>query len=302
MGKAAVSKSINGILLIDKAAGCTSHDVVHQLRRIFHIKKIGHFGTLDPFATGLLVIGIGEGTKLSPFLLEEDKQYNATIQFGANKDTYDVDGKTTETFSAEGLTKERIESVLQKFSGLIDQIPPQFSAIKIEGKPLYKYAREGQSVEVKPRKVIINSIELLSFNGHDSCDIKVSCSKGTYIRSLAFDIGKILGTGAFLSALRRTASGSFNVSNTVTVKQLENNKNPEKYLLELTKGIENAQIFYANEAIENMLRHGQRVDMSKFVSINNSSSNIIKIINNKHLIAIGNLDSCNFKSQRVFNY
>lgn len=199
--------SPNGILLVDKAAGSTSFYLVSLLRRLTHIEKIGHAGTLDPFATGVMVMLIGRDyTRRSDEFLCSDKEYKATLQLGINTDTYDLDGQITSRSDKIPTLKE-IELALQTFQGEISQIPPMYSAKKVEGKKLYDLARKGIVIERQPVKVKVD-IKLIKYN-YPMLEILVSCSKGTYIRSLAYDIGQFLGCGAHLFELTRTRSGFF---------------------------------------------------------------------------------------------
>jgi len=192
---------------------------VSRLRRITKIKQIGHTGTLDPFAVGVLPVCIGKSTRLIEYL-QDDKEYIAEVQFGKNTDTYDIDGQITENFDKK-ITQEELLEILPKFQGEISQLPPIYSAIKVNGKKLYDYARKGESVEIQPRKVTISKLELVDFDQNkQTAQILVGCSKGTYIRSLAFDIGKELNCGAYLSALTRTKAGKFEIKNSISLDEL----------------------------------------------------------------------------------
>lgn len=198
-----------GFLNIYKPKGMTSFDVVARLRRVTKIKQIGHTGTLDPFAVGVLPICIGKSTRLIEYL-DDDKEYLATVQFGEDTDTYDLDGTVTKTYDKK-ITQEDLISILDDFRGEIEQLPPIYSAIKVNGKKLYEYARNGEEVEIKPRKVFISKLELESFDYEkQEATILVGCSKGTYIRSIAYDIGQKLDCGGYLTALERTKAGLFN--------------------------------------------------------------------------------------------
>lgn len=198
-----------GFLNIYKPKGMTSFDVVARLRRVTKIKQIGHTGTLDPFAVGVLPICIGKSTRLIEYL-DDDKEYLATVQFGKDTDTYDLDGTVTKTYDQK-ITQDDLISILDDFRGEIEQLPPIYSAIKVNGKKLYEYARNGEEVEIKPRKVFISKLELESFDYEkQEAKILVDCSKGTYIRSIAYDIGQKLDCGGYLTALERTKAGLFN--------------------------------------------------------------------------------------------
>lgn len=200
-----------GFLNVYKPVGKTSHDVVAFLRRVTKIKQIGHTGTLDPFAEGVLPICIGKATRLIEYL-EDDKAYVGTFCFGKSTDSYDIEGTVVETFG-DKVTEDDVRSAIKSFEGEIEQYPPIYSAIKVDGKKLYEYAREGKSVEIKPRKVVIEKIELQSFDYETQvAEIYIKCSKGTYIRSIANDLGKNLNNGCYLSKLVRVQAGRFLVS------------------------------------------------------------------------------------------
>lgn len=208
------NKSLFGFLNIYKPVGMTSHDVVSVLRRVTKIKQIGHTGTLDPFAEGVLPICIGKATRLIEYL-QDDKEYLATVQFGAATNTFDLDGEKVFT-SDKKVSRDDIKEGLKSFEGEILQLPPIFSAIKVKGKKLYEYARKGEEVEIQPRKVVIENIELKNFDEElQQAQILLKCSKGTYIRSIANDLGKNLGCGGYLIKLIRTQAGKFRVENSV---------------------------------------------------------------------------------------
>ncbi len=222
----------NGFILINKPAGITSHDVVDKLREITKIKKIGHSGTLDPFATGLLILAISrEATKKLSYFLKLDKEYIATLRLGAESDTFDKEGKIVKKEIKEIPTLKKIKNVLKTFLGEIEQIPPIFSAKKIKGKKAYDLARKGLKVKLKPQKVKIYEISILKYK-FPFLKIKVKCSSGTYIRSLASDIGKKLNCGAYLENLIRTKIGEFSLKNAVSLSQL-NSENWQNYLKDL---------------------------------------------------------------------
>ncbi len=211
---------IHGFVVIDKPAGITSHDVVSRVRRILGTRKVGHTGTLDPFATGVLPIAVNDGTKAIPFLDEGIKCYEALMQLGVATDTLDMTGNVLRECDYSSVSVEQLLEVFTRFTGPILQIPPMFSAIKQGGQPLYKLARMGLEVERAARQVEIHSIELLSF-APPFVSIRVFCSRGTYVRTLADDIGAMLGCGAALKELRRTASGPFEIGTAHTLEELE---------------------------------------------------------------------------------
>jgi tRNA pseudouridine55 synthase len=212
--------AVSGVLIIDKPSGCTSHDVVAQVRRWTRVRRVGHAGTLDPQATGVLLIGLGAGTKLTQFLHESPKIYQATVRLGLRTDTYDAAGKVVEVRPVPALPDAELEAVLTGFRGCIEQIPPMFSALKQQGKRLYTLARQGIDVERRPRRVRILRLVLLESSA-DTLRIEVECTSGTYIRVLADDIGRRLGCGAHLSALIRTATGPFSLEQALTLPALE---------------------------------------------------------------------------------
>ncbi len=198
----------NGFLVVNKPEGITSHDVVDQVRKLFPKHKVGHGGTLDPLATGVLVLGIGQGTKQLQYFLNEDKQYCAGFRLGIETNTQDSTGDVMATKESFEVLQDDVERVCHNFKGVIEQIPPMFSAKKLKGQRLYKLARKGISVERDPKKVTIHSLYLKDFNGVDGA-LDIQCSKGTYVRTLCHDIGARLGVGAHMTSLVRTRSGSF---------------------------------------------------------------------------------------------
>lgn len=217
-------RRIDGVLLVDKAAGMTSHDVVAIARRALRsagVEKVGHCGTLDPLATGLLILTIGRGTKIQDLIMAEDKEYVGTLKLGEVTDSQDADGVVTETKPVPELTREQIDAAFAKFHGDFYQTPPMVSAIKKDGVPLYKLARKGKIVEREPRFVHVYAHEIQAVRLPE-IDFRVVCSKGFYVRTYAHDIGQELGCGAHLRALRRTCSGKFSVEQSVTVDEIKN--------------------------------------------------------------------------------
>lgn len=209
-----------GFLNVYKPKGMTSHDVVAKLRRTTKIKQIGHTGTLDPFAEGVLPICIGKATRLIEYLADS-KAYVATVQFGKTTDTYDLEGQFL-TESNLKISEESLTQELKNFEGEIEQVPPIYSALKVNGKKLYEYARAGQEVEIKPRKVLIEDIKLISFNFESQiAEIYIKCSKGTYIRTIGHDLGQNLGCGAYLTNLKRVQAGDFYINDSVKLDTLD---------------------------------------------------------------------------------
>ena len=210
-----------GILLIDKPSGITSHDVVDRVRRTLHMKRIGHAGTLDPMATGLVIILVGKATKASQYLMGMDKTYEGTILLGKSTNTHDAEGVVTQERPVPPLTEEDVVKLLKSFEGDQYQTPPMFSAKKKEGVPLYKLARKGKEVEREARLIHIASFEVDEWRAPDQIDFTISCTKGTYVRTLANDIGEKLGCGAHLTALNRTDVEKFRIEDAVTLDELE---------------------------------------------------------------------------------
>jgi tRNA pseudouridine55 synthase len=213
--------ALDGAILIDKPAGPTSHDVVDAIRRRFQIKKVGHCGTLDPNATGLLIIVLGRGTKLSEKLMGDDKVYEGAIKFGETTDSYDCDGEITASLPVPPVTLDQLNEEAAKFVGDLMQIPPMVSAIKIKGVPLYKMARKGIEIEREPRLVHIYNFRFTSYELPLGA-FKIACTKGTYVRSIAHDLGQKLGCGAHLATLRRSVSGKFDVADATTLDAVLN--------------------------------------------------------------------------------
>lgn len=285
--------SLFGFLNIYKPKGLTSHDVVARLRKITKVRQIGHTGTLDPFATGVLPICIGKATRLIEYL-DDDKGYLATVQFGKNTATYDLEGEITATFDKK-VTEEDVKNALKDFEGEISQIPPIYSAIKVNGKKLYDYARQGQDIEIKPRKVTISKIELKEFDKtSQSAKITVACSKGTYIRSIAYDLGAKLGCGGYLTALERTKAGKFQVNTAIKLEDLT----------EVSQIIENLinPLDMLNIPIHN-LSENERERVSHGMSICNSDfpdSDIVILSYGGRIYAIGKVEQNKILVKKVF--
>ncbi|MEM0964619.1 MAG: tRNA pseudouridine(55) synthase TruB [Verrucomicrobiota bacterium] len=215
------SNRLEGLLFVDKPTGLTSHDVVARIRRIYKIKKVGHAGTLDPMATGLLIILVGRATKASNFLMSQSKTYEGTFRLGTVTDSQDADGEVVDQKEVPTVSEGDLEKLFAGFLGDQYQTPPMFSAKKIKGVPLYKMARKGQEVEREPRFVSIKAFELLNFASPDVA-FRIEVSKGTYVRTVAHDLGQRLGCGAYLTSLRRTAISNMDLSRAVTLETLEN--------------------------------------------------------------------------------
>ncbi len=255
-------KQVDGVLLLDKPIGLTSNDALQKARRLFSAAKGGHTGTLDPLATGLLPLCFGEATKFSADLLDADKTYEAEIKLGVTTDSGDAEGEIIAT-AAVDVEKSEIFRVLPQFAGDIRQIPPMHSALKRNGRPLYELARKGIEVEREPRAVTIHAIDILSLAG-DTLSLRVACSKGTYIRVLAADIGKALGCGAHLTGLRRTVVGDLGLAGSVTLAELEalDEAGRSEHLKPVDALLHSLPLVtVAGEAAERF-RHGNPVDLA----------------------------------------
>ncbi len=240
---------MDGIIIINKEKGCTSHDVVSKVKSIFK-KKVGHTGTLDPNATGVLPVLIGKGTELSQFLINHDKKYIATIQLGVKTDTADVEGNVIEEKPVDinNFNIEKINNVLKKLTGRQKQTPPMYSAIKINGKKLYEYARSGKSVDIPEREIEIYSLKLLGFNESEkTLTYEIYCSKGTYVRTVCEKISEGLGTVGYMKELQRIMVGSFNIDNAITINELKENSNNQEFLNKNIISIE--KFFKKNEKV-----------------------------------------------------
>ena len=250
---------IDGTLLLDKPVGLSSNAALQEAKRLFGAKKAGHGGTLDPLASGLLVILFGEATKFAGPMLDADKEYLATVKLGERTDTGDAEGRVVESHPVD-VSADQIHAALARFRGEIEQLPPMHSALKHEGVPLYKIARKGGTVERKARRVRIHELELLARKA-DLLELRVRASKGTYIRTLAEDIGGELGTGAHLAGLRRTAAGLFSVRDAVTLDELRASGDRSKLrpLASLLQGLPRTELDAAAEA---RLRNGQPLKIS----------------------------------------
>ena len=250
-----------GILNLDKPPGVTSHDVVDTVRRLAGQRKVGHAGTLDPMATGVLLVCLGKATRVAEYLMRGRKRYRATIVLGATTDTYDAEGQITSTGEEVDFTQAEIGAALETFVGSSEQVPPMYSAIKRDGQPLYRLARQGKTVERSPRPVQIDAIDLLAWTPPE-LSIDVSCSPGTYIRSLAHDLGQYLGSGAYLSSLVRLASGRFTIEDATSLDRLAEafeHGQEDRYLLAMDEAFFDWPATVVGEEKARKLAHGQAV-------------------------------------------
>jgi len=254
--------NVHGIILLDKRLGVSSNKALQEVRRLFNANKAGHTGSLDPLATGLLPLCFGEATKVSALMLDDDKRYQVTMKLGVMTDTGDAEGQVIETKPVPELSIEQIQCCLAKFMGLQAQVPPMYSALKLNGKKLYELAREGITVERAPRQITIYELHLLEAT-FDTLTLDVACSKGTYIRSLAEDIGHDLGCGATVIALRRSQAGQFLLENAKTIEQLSALTNDELQanLIACDKPLEKLPAVHLSEQQAKAISYGQDIDI-----------------------------------------
>jgi tRNA pseudouridine55 synthase len=256
-----VRNAISGVLVVDKPIGLTSHDVVQIIRKGTNIRRAGHTGTLDPRASGVLVILIGPAVRLSEYDSASDKRYQAILSLGATTDTYDADGRVTSSRPADNITEAQFEQALQSFVGEIEQVPPPYSAVKVKGRKAYEMAREGEEVDLAPRKIKVYNLELLEWAPPEAV-IDVYCSSGTYVRSLAYDLGEALGCGAHLTGLRRTKSGRFTLRDAVPLRKLKDafeDGNWYQYVIPAAEALSDWPAVELTEEQVDVLRHGHRI-------------------------------------------
>lgn len=251
-------RAVHGLLLLDKPAGGSSNKALQRAKWLLKAKKAGHTGSLDPLATGMLPLCFGEATKLSQYFLNADKGYETTLQLGVITDSADADGEIIEKRTVPTLSSDEFEAVCAELRGTIQQIPPMVSALKVDGKRLYKLAREGITVERQARTVTIHTLEVLAFDPiNGTASLRVECSKGTYIRSIVTDIGEAIGCGAHVTVLRRTHVSPFQNAPMVTLEELENSDHPEDYLLPLDTGLDHLPAAKLSPAGLGAFRNGQ---------------------------------------------
>ncbi|RVU54171.1 tRNA pseudouridine(55) synthase TruB [Anaerosphaera multitolerans] len=276
---------MNGVFVFNKPKGITSHDVVYLFRKKFNIKKVGHTGTLDPIATGVLPICIGKGTKIAQYISSDNKEYLATFQFGFETDTLDVTGKTIK-YNDVVPSLEEVVLALKNFQGQIYQKPPMYSALKVNGKKLYEFAREGIEVEIKPRLIEIEKISLIEQMSKETFKILVKCSSGTYIRSLIRDIGHLLNTCATMVELKRTRTGIFNLEDSIDENDLKNLsvKELEKFLIPIDKALYNFESFIYPDEFYDKVINGV---FYKTTKLNFENPEMLKLYCKNKFIGIG---------------
>ncbi len=275
---------MNAILVVDKAAGLTSHDVVNRVRRILQQRSVGHLGTLDPMATGVLPMVIGNLTRLAQFYLSAEKAYEGVIRFGFATDTYDAEGEAASPAQAVTLSVEQVQNLAMGFHGLVSQVPPPFSAKKIQGVPAYKLARKHHEVQLKPVEVEIREFEILCVEG-DRATFRARVSPGTYMRSVAHDMGRQAGCGAHLASLRRTSSGEFEIADAHTLEHIESaarDGSVEELFIHPRKLLPQFPSVTATEEVAANIRNGRAVNLSDL-----SGAELVKVFQGqRELIAI----------------
>lgn len=280
-------QDINGIIVINKPKEYTSHDVVAKVKKILNIKKVGHTGTLDPNATGVLPLLLNTGTKLSKYLIEHDKEYEVTLELGIKTDTADIEGNVIKKEEVNWEKLNDIEETLNTFLGEQTQIPPIYSAIKVNGKKLYEYARSGQNINIEPRNIQIYKIELQKIDKEkNEINFRVHCSKGTYIRSLCEDIAQRLGTIGYMKELKRTKVGNFTISEAVKIEEIENNKEQiiKEKLISIEKFFESKESIKLNKKQLDKFLNGVKIRIDK-------QEDICRIYNeNNEFIGIGTIE------------
>ena len=289
-------KNVNlfGFLNIYKPKGMTSHDVVAIMRRVLHVKQIGHTGTLDPFAEGVLPVCIGKATRLIEYL-DDDKEYLAEIKFGIETDTYDLDGKVTEV-SNKKVTEAEIMDLLPNFRGEISQMPPIYSAIKVKGKKLYEYAREGKDVKIELRKVFIEKLELENFDFENQlARVLVKCSKGTYIRSIAHDLGAAACCGAHLTKLIRTRAGKFVISNSIKPEELSSDEQVTANLINPVEMLDYPKVSVDENEMEK-IKNGVAIQNKKDIL----TGEVVILIYNDIISSVGVADGKKILIKKVF--
>lgn len=286
----------DGILNVNKPAGWTSHDVVAKVRGLLNRTKVGHGGTLDPAATGVLPILVGRGTRIAEYLLEWDKEYRAVLRLGQTTDTQDATGAVLETRSLDGLTEERIRSVIADFRGRITQLPPMYSAVKVAGVPLYKAARAGRTVERGARRVEVYELEVLGIAGAD-ISLRIRCSKGTYVRTLCADIGEALGVGGHLLSLERTRVGPLTVERALTVDQVAAQGPtgfPPDVLLSLDAALESLPAVVVDGRTAWRVRHGAAIPAGagRWTTPGRRSASLVRVKDPEgRLLAVGSVSA-----------
>ncbi len=305
-----MGNSYDGIILIDKEEGMTSFDVVKAIRRLLKVKKVGHAGTLDPFATGLLIILLGQGTKLSNYVMAGDKVYQATMRLGVETDTQDLTGRVVKRCLVPEFEPEFIRKVAHTFVGEIEQVPPLFSALNYRGKRAYELARKGIKMNLQKRRVKVHSLAITSIDLPD-VSMKVTCSRGTYVRSIAADLGKELGPGAHLKSLRRFCSGPFSVEDALSLENVEHlsrDRIVPQSIIPLNEALPEMRQAKVDGSMAQRIRNGHQPggEEVSMVNLPQSFEGYMKLVEGEGLVAIAKVcplveNKASLKIMRVFN-
>jgi tRNA pseudouridine55 synthase len=284
MARKKKGRDVHGILLLDKSIGVSSNRALQEVKRLYNANKAGHTGSLDPLATGLLPVCFGEATKVSAYLLDQDKRYQVVVQLGVVTDTGDAEGAILQTSSVASFAKSELESCLKAFVGAIDQVPPMYSALKHQGKKLYEYARAGLTIERKSRRITIYALELIDYQ-QDQLVLDVHCSKGTYIRTLAEDIGQALGCGGTVNKLRRLSVGSFSINQAHTIEQLQ--EMDDEQLLQKMIAVDNP--LSAMPAVNVTAEQAQAIKHGQALQIDGSMQGMVRIYSQQNFLGLGEM-------------
>ncbi|MEX2547185.1 MAG: tRNA pseudouridine(55) synthase TruB [Chloroflexota bacterium] len=295
--------SVNGILVVAKAPGPTSHDIVALVRRLTGVRRVGHGGTLDPFAAGVLPVFVGHATRLAEYHLGDDKEYRALVSFGARSTTDDLDGELTPS-NAKAPTREMVELALVSFRGVIEQIPPDYSAVRIYGRKAYELARHGEKPELRARRVTIHRLDMTDWDDQDAqrpvATLEVRCSAGTYIRALARDLGEHLGSGAYLAALTRTASGPFTLEQARPLEEVRSalaDGRAAELLLPMDTGLESYPVLTVDGQELTSLARGQQLRRGR----ETGAEGLVRVVDESgRLVAIARADGGVIKPEKVF--
>ena len=284
MARKKKGRAVHGILLLDKRIGVSSNRALQEVKRLYDANKAGHTGSLDPLATGLLPICLGEATKVSAYLLDQDKRYQVVVQLGIVTDTGDAEGVVIQNNPVVPFATLELEHCLKAFVGAIDQVPPMYSALKHQGKKLYEYAREGLTIERKSRRITIYELELIEYK-QDQLVLDVYCSKGTYIRTLAEDIGVALGCGGTVKELRRLAVGSFAIDQAYTIEQLQ--KQDDERLLQNLIAVDNP--LFAMPAVNVSEEQAKAIKHGQALQIDDSVQGMVRIYSQQSFLGLGEM-------------
>lgn len=290
---------MNGVINIYKNTGMTSFDVVAMVRRVAKMKKVGHTGTLDPAACGVLPVCLGRATKIIDYIMENKKIYRVNLKLGMTTDTYDLEGEVLEEKDASHITKEEILECINSFVGTIDQVPPMYSALKQNGVRLYELARQGIEVHREARKITIYSIDNIKIESNDNIQMDVCCSKGTYIRSLCYDIGEKLNVGATMTALERIQNGPFTKEEAINIEDLTEEL-LEKHLISIEEALDSFEKIIVNEKFSKLLRNGVKVFDSRMYNEKVELNKLYRVYeDNGVFLGLGKRDEKGFKLEKL---